>query len=97
MLTMALTLLVLALELGATLVVALCDSFSRQGKLLRILMIVAIPVLGALVALRMVYVSAGAPAPPSTAATPSLDVVHTAVVDATTAVAKHLASSPDGR
>ena len=94
MLTLALTLIVLALELGATLLVALCASFSRQGKLLRILLIAAVPILGALVALRMVYVASGSPAQ-SPAAGASLDVQN-AVINATIEAAKHLDLNADG-
>jgi hypothetical protein len=93
-LAFALILLVLALELGATLLVALCDSFSRQGKLLRVLLIVAVPIVGALVALRMVYVAPGSPAQ---SAAPALTLdVQNAVINATIEAAKDLDFHVDG-
>ena len=46
--------LVIVLSVGAILAVAMCDAFTRQSKLLRTLLVVGLPGVGAIVAIYMV-------------------------------------------
>jgi hypothetical protein len=55
--------MMIVLSFGAVLAVALCDSFTRQGKLLRTLLVVALPGVGPLIAIYQVVNAQGEPKP----------------------------------
>jgi hypothetical protein len=92
MLVPAIAAILLILYLSATLFVAFCDGFSRQGKLLRILLIVAVPIVGACLALRMVYVAPRvlAPTRSPTPGQSGMDVVQNSAFEGAVEVAKQI-------
>jgi len=74
--------MVIVLSIGAVLAVAMCDAFTRQGKLLRILLVVGLPGVGALIATYLVVNARGVAAPsPPFQLPPTEDIASAAVKD----------------